>query len=213
MPALPRRADCKFSSGMDSDVKNRPASPPQPSCAEKYLSDYAYEVWKFARCVSVYVWMYCGLWCMVVFFMLCFVCLFSRVPAASLRGLSPCVCVSATLLREHTPSTKQKRARTHTSTYAYKFTASKPTFSFSLTNTNMSANMYFYKMIGENAPNNAVVLEDVGDVGAYNRKSTPTHASNLSLLTLSLSFSLSLFLFLSFSLSLSRYLFSLSLIL
>jgi len=66
----------------------------------------------------------------------------------------------------------------------------------------MLANMYFYKMIGEKAPNNAMVLEDEGDVGAYNRKSTPAHASNLSLLTFSLSFSPSLFLSLSLSLSL-----------
>jgi len=40
---------------------------------------------------------------------------------------------------------------------------------------NIRANMYFYKNIGDKAPGNAVVLQDTGDAGAYNRANRSVH--------------------------------------
>mmetsp|Transcript_106897 Transcript_106897/g.212274 ORF Transcript_106897/g.212274 Transcript_106897/m.212274 type:complete len:225 (-) Transcript_106897:77-751(-) len=40
---------------------------------------------------------------------------------------------------------------------------------------NIRANVYIFKLIGENAPSNAAVLETDGDVGAYNRSNRSLH--------------------------------------
>ena len=40
---------------------------------------------------------------------------------------------------------------------------------------NLRSNMFIYKQVGDKAVDNAIVLEDVGDVGGYNRANRSLH--------------------------------------